>query len=163
MKRSTLRAITFVVLLSLSVSAVDAPKRSKIEIVAPKTYSAPKLEPSAKLQTILDVAVNDMLRVYADGSFKNTEIAATLIDVHEPSHMQMASIRGDERIYPASVVKMFYMNALERQLEDGKVTMPNDLARGLRDMIVASSNEATQYILNVLTDTSSGAELPQKE
>jgi hypothetical protein len=30
-------------------------------------------------------------------------------------------------------------------------------------MIVDSSNEATQYILDVLTDTSSGAELPQKE
>ena len=30
-------------------------------------------------------------------------------------------------------------------------------------MIVVSSNEATQYILDVLTDTSSGAELPQKE
>ena len=30
-------------------------------------------------------------------------------------------------------------------------------------MIVDSSNEATQYILDVLTDTSSGAEMPQKE
>jgi hypothetical protein len=58
---------------------------------------------------------------------------------------------------------MFYMNALERQLEDGKVTMTKELERGLKDMIVVSSNEATQYILDVLTDTSSGAELPQKE
>ncbi|MCA1607898.1 MAG: class A beta-lactamase-related serine hydrolase, partial [Acidobacteria bacterium] len=31
------------------------------------------------------------------------------------------------------------------------------------DMIVDSSNEATQYILDVLTDTSSGGELPQRE
>ena len=29
-------------------------------------------------------------------------------------------------------------------------------------MIVVSSNEATQYILDVLTDTSSGAELPAR-
>jgi hypothetical protein len=35
--------------------------------------------------------------------------------------------------------------------------------RGLRDMIVDSSNEATQYIFDVLTDTSSGAEVPHKE
>ena len=41
--------------------------------------------------------------------------------------------------------------------------MTKELERGLRDMIVDSSNEATQYILDVLTDTSSGAELPQKE
>jgi beta-lactamase class A len=77
--------------------------------------------------------------------------------------LKMAEVRGDERIYPASVVKMFYMAALERQLEDGKVMMTKELERGLRDMIVDSSNEATQYILDVITGTSSGAELPQKE
>src|ERR1044071_7316111 len=58
---------------------------------------------------------------------------------------------------------MFYMNALERQLENGKITMTPEMTRGLKDMIVVSSNEATQYILDVLTDTSSGAELPMKE
>jgi hypothetical protein len=56
---------------------------------------------------------------------------------------------------------MFYMAALHQQLEDKKVTLTPELTRGLRDMIVDSSNEATQYILDVLTDTSSGAELPQ--
>jgi hypothetical protein len=37
------------------------------------------------------------------------------------------------------------------------------MERGLKDMIVDSSNEATQYILDVLTDTSSGSELPQRQ
>jgi beta-lactamase class A len=101
-----------------------------------------------------------MLRSYSNGSFKPEEIAATLIDVRDPSALQWASVRGEERIYPASVVKMFYMAALERQLEDKKIAMTPELARGLKDMIVDSSNEATQYILDVLTDTSSGAELP---
>ncbi len=55
------------------------------------------------------------------------------------------------------------MAALERQLEDKKVVMTTELERGLKDMIVDSSNEATQYILDVLTNTSSGAELPQKQ
>jgi hypothetical protein len=58
---------------------------------------------------------------------------------------------------------MFYMNALERWLEDGRVKMTPELERGLKDMIVDSSNEATQYILDVLTGVSSGAELPEKE
>jgi beta-lactamase class A len=58
---------------------------------------------------------------------------------------------------------MFYMAALERQLQDGKIVSSPELERGLSDMIVVSSNEATQYILDVLTGTSSGAELPQKE
>jgi len=163
MKKLKFRAIVYIVLLALSVSAAGPQKRSKIEIVPAKTYSQPKLESSQRLQNILNTAVSDMLRGYADGSFKNDQIAATLIDLKNPQQPEWASIRGEERIYPASVVKMLYMNALERQLEDGKVTKTAELTRGLRDMIVVSSNEATQYILDVLTDTASGAELPQKE
>src|ERR1043165_4824802 len=112
---------------------------------------------------MLDGIILDLLKTYPNDSIKQSEIAATLIDVHDPSNLQTGYFRGDERIYPASVVKMFYMNALERQLEDGKVTMTPEMARGLKDMIVVSSNEATQYMLDILTDTSSGAELPTKE
>jgi beta-lactamase class A len=101
-----------------------------------------------------------VLRSYPDGGFKSEDIAATLIDLRDPKQLRWANVRGDESIYPASVVKMFYMAALEQQLQDGKVKSTPELMRGLKDMIVDSSNEATQYILDVLTDTSSGAELP---
>jgi beta-lactamase class A len=94
---------------------------------------------------------------------KAENIAATLVDLRDANNPKWASVRGAEKIYPASVVKMFYMNALERRLEDGRVKMTPELERGLKDMIVVSSNEATQYILDVLTGTSSGAELPEKE
>jgi beta-lactamase class A len=148
-------------ILALAFNPMNAQgKRSDIEIVPPRAYSAPKLVSSPKLQTVLNDSVAKMLRSYSNDSFKPEEIAATLIDVRDPSALQWASVRGEERIYPASVVKMFYMAALERQLEDKKIAMTPELARGLKDMIVDSSNEATQYILDVLTDTSSGAELP---
>jgi beta-lactamase class A len=137
--------------------------RDSIEIVPPKSYSPPKMRQARELQVMLDGIVMNLLKTYPNDSFKQTDIAATLIDVRDPKEFLTANFRGGERIYPASVVKMFYMNALERQLEDGKVTMTPELARGLKDMIVVSSNEATQYILDVLTDSSSGAELPQKE
>ena len=133
------------------------------EVVVPKTYQAPPLEASAQLQSVLSAAVNDSLASFASQNFKPDEMAATLIDVRDPGHLKMAEIRGNSRIYPASVVKMFYMAALERQLEDGKVKLTPELTRGLRDMIVVSSNEATQYILDVITGTSSGAELADKE
>lgn len=138
-------------------------KRNKIEIVPPKSYAGPSFEVSSALQSILERSVDQMRDTYPNGAFKPEEIAVTLIDLRDPSHLRLASVRGEERIYPASVVKMFYLNALERQLEDGKVTMTPELDRGLKDMIVVSSNEATQYILDVLTDTSSGSELPSKE
>lgn len=154
-------AANCVALLALLCTSASAQK--KFEIVPHRSYVAPKLETSAKLQAILDESVAEMLRTYPEGKFKSDEIAATLIDLRDPSHLSSASVRGEAPIYPASVVKMFYMAALERQLEDGKIVMTPELARGLKDMIVDSSNEATQYILDVLTDTSSGAELPPKE
>src|SRR5687768_17150116 len=158
------RAIFFLVILSLSVwPGVAQNERSKIEIVAPKGYQAPKLGSSTELDAVLKEAVDAVLDPATGKNFKPEEIAATLIDLRDPQNLRWASVNGEKPIYPASVVKMFYMAALERQLEDGKVTLTSELTRGLKDMIVDSSNEATQYILDVLTDTSSGAELPQAD
>lgn len=137
--------------------------RNKIEIVKPKYYASPAFEKSSALQAILSKAVSDVLSAYPNESFKPEEMAATLIDLRDANNLKMAEVNGETRFYTASVVKMFYMAALIRQLEDGKITPTKELERGLRDMIVDSSNEATQYILDVLTDTSSGAELPQAE
>jgi beta-lactamase class A len=107
--------------------------------------------------------MEDALSSRQGPAVKPEEIAATLIDLRDRDELKWADVAGERPIYPASVVKMFYMAALERQLEDGKIASTPELQRGLRDMIVDSSNEATQYILDVLTDTSSGAELPAAE
>lgn len=158
------RAIFFSALFCLLFSAAAAQTgRSKIEIVVPKSYQAPKMVVSAELESLLKTAVGAVTDPSNGKKFKPEEIAATLIDVRDPNNLKWANVSGEKPIYPASVVKMFYMAALERQLEDGKVTLTPELTRGLKDMIVDSSNEATQYILDVLTDTSSGSELPQKE
>ena len=136
-------------------------KSSKhVEIVPTDGYQQPKLETSAELRSILEQSVNEVISSFTGGSFKPEEMAATLIDLRDPAHLRWADVRGEQSIYPASVVKMFYLVALHQQLEDGKVKSSPELMRGLKDMIVDSSNEATQYILDVLTDTSSGAELP---
>lgn len=162
--KNVLRAIFCVVILCVVYSYAPAQKnRSKIEISAPKSYQAPPMTASADLETMLKDAVGAVLDPSNGKSFKADEIAATLIDLRDPLNLKWANVAGEKPIYPASVVKMFYMAALERQLEDGKVTLTPELSRGLKDMIVDSSNEATQYILDVLTDTSSGIELPQKQ
>jgi beta-lactamase class A len=131
--------------------------------VAQKGFQLLAFENSPALQTLLDEAVGDAVKKFSSKGLKPDYVAATLIDLRDANRLKMASVRGEQKIYPASVVKMFYMTALERQLEDGKIKMTPELERGLRDMIVASSNDATQYIVDVLTDTSSGAELePEK-
>jgi hypothetical protein len=71
-----------------------------------------------------------------------------------------ASYRGVELIYPASVVKLFYLVAAQEWLEQGMVPPSAELDRALRDMIVDSSNDATSLVMDVLSGTTSGPELP---
>ena len=68
--------------------------------------------------------------------------------------------RGVERIYPASVVKLFYLVAVNEWLEKGMTNTSKELERALRDMIVDSSNDATSLVVDILSGTTSGPELP---
>jgi beta-lactamase class A len=69
------------------------------------------------------------------------------------------SYRGGERIYPASVVKLFYLVVLQEWLEKGMSQTSAELDRALTDMIVDSSNDATSLIVDILTGTTSGPQL----
>jgi Beta-lactamase enzyme family len=69
--------------------------------------------------------------------------------------------RGVERIYPASVVKLFYLVAVHEWLEKGMIQSSAELERAMRDAIVDSSNDATGLLVDILTGTTSGPELPQ--
>jgi hypothetical protein len=70
------------------------------------------------------------------------------------------SYRGVERIYPGSVVKLFYLVAIHEWLERGMVSLSGELERAMTDMIVESSNDATGLVVDVLTGTTSGPLLP---
>lgn len=154
-------ALLCLVVVCLFYAQTNAQKPGEIAI--PKDYKPLAINNSLELQKLVDSAIGETLEKFKDKNLKITDIAVTLIDLRDPNNIKAANQRGSEKIYPASVVKMFYMNALERQLEDKRVMMTPELERGLKDMIVDSSNEATQYILDVLTGVSSGAELPAKE
>jgi len=69
------------------------------------------------------------------------------------------SYRGVELIYPASVVKLFYLVAMQDWLERGMVPPSQELDRAQRDMIIDSSNDATGLVVDTLTGTTSGPEL----
>jgi len=115
------------------------------------------------LQELVDEAARTTLEKFADKKLEPKQISITLIDLRDPQHPAKASFRGNERIYPASVVKLFYLVAVHRWLEDKKIGDTPELRRALKDMIVDSSNEATQYIVDVLTHTTGGFELPPAE
>jgi hypothetical protein len=71
-----------------------------------------------------------------------------------------ASYRGVELNYPASIVKLFYLVAAHEWMEREMVPTTPEFERALRDMIVDSSNDATGLVVDVLTGTTSGPELP---
>jgi beta-lactamase class A len=119
--------------------------------------------PERTLQSLVDEAAKTTLEKFADKNLKEDQLSITLIDLRDPQHPGTASYRGNERIYPASVVKLFYLAATHRWLEDKKIAETAELRRSVKDMIVDSSNEATQYIVDVLTHTTSGYELPRNE
>ena len=115
------------------------------------------------LQSLVDEAAKTTLQKFADKKLGDKQLSITLIDLRDPKDPVTASFRGNERIYPASVVKLFYLVAAHRWLEDKKIEDTPELRRALKDMIVDSSNEATQYIVDVLTHTTGGYELSPQE
>ena len=124
----------------------------------PRSTSAP-----ANLQALVDQAANTTLTRFSDQNLKREDLAITLIDLRDAGRPLTASFRGNERIYPASVVKLFYLVAALKWLEDKKIEDTPELRRAIKDMIVDSYNEATHYVLDVITHTTSGYELPRKE
>ncbi|MFM1841910.1 MAG: hypothetical protein RLZZ490_646 [Cyanobacteriota bacterium] len=69
------------------------------------------------------------------------------------------SYRGIERIYPASLVKLFYLVAIAEWLSSDMIPDSPELERAMGDMIVDSSNDATSLIVDMLTGTTSGPTL----
>ncbi|NJM63394.1 MAG: serine hydrolase [Oscillatoriales cyanobacterium RU_3_3] len=67
--------------------------------------------------------------------------------------------RATERIYPASIVKLFYLVAVWEWAQKGMIQTSPELERAVRDTIVDSSNDATSLVVDVLTGTTSGPEL----
>ncbi len=70
------------------------------------------------------------------------------------------SYRGMEPIYPASVVKLFYLVAIHEWLQAGLLSLTPEIKRAMVDAMVDSSNDATSLLVDVLTNTTSGPELP---
>ena len=74
-----------------------------------------------------------------------------------------AALRPDWRAYPCSLVKVFHLVAAQLQLEDGRLSAHDELDRAMRDMILWSSNSATNYIIDLITGTTGDTLLDDAE
>ena len=66
---------------------------------------------------------------------------------------------SNRNFYPASVVKIVYALATHVWLQQDLIVDSEELRRALHEMIANSNNDATSYILDLLTGTTSGPSL----
>jgi len=154
------RTLAFLLCSLIFASLYSTSLRAPAEAHPDTTREANRVQ---GLVELVNQAAKSALEKFKVKGLKEENLSITLIDLRDAEHPATASFRGNERIYPASVVKLFYLAAAERWLEDKKIQDTPELKRALRDMIVDSSNEATQYVVDVLTQTTGGFELPPKE
>jgi beta-lactamase class A len=121
------------------------------------------LAASPRSQAIVDRAAKVAFEKFVTQKLQTNELAITLVDLRDARKPERGSLRGGEQVYPASVVKMFYLAAAHQWMEDGKLADTEELRRAMRDMIVDSYNEATGLVVDSLTGTTSGPELPPAE
>ena len=86
---------------------------------------------------------------------KAEDLAISVVDLTNPMVMARADHRGDEKFYPASVIKLFFM----ADVYATKKQHIGDVDRALKEMIVVSDNDATAYLVDILADTVPGPPL----
>lgn len=152
-------------LLTLNSTAGGRTRVAAKRQAQPGQTAAQSNQPAAspRLQKIVDEASRAALERFKEKGFTEKNLAVTLVDLTDPQHTEQASFRGSEPIYPASVVKLFYLAAAERWMEDGRLKETEEVDRALKDMIVESLNDPAHFILDALTGVSNGAELPPDE
>jgi beta-lactamase class A len=115
------------------------------------------------MDALASKAARDVIEKFKDEKIADDQLAITFIDLRDPANPRAGNFRGDQPMYPASVVKLFYLVATHHWLEDGKLKDSDELQRTLRDMIVDSSNDATAMIVDALSDAINGPPLPETE
>ncbi len=136
---SRLAAMTLAVAITLSARADF------------REFSVIPVDPA--LATRMRHSANEIAKRYP--SLEPEDLAISLVELTNPGLPARADINGDAPFYPASVVKLFF---LVETFAERKENVP-DVQRALKEMIVVSDNDATAYIIDVLSGTSAGPEL----
>src|SRR5438067_7905075 len=111
------------------------------------------LPPDPKVDYAIRQTAEQILKDFPKLTADN--LAISVIDVTNPATMSRADYHGDAPFYPASVVKLFYMGEVFHQ----KKEKDDDVPRALKEMIHVSDNDATAFLLDTISDTSSGPSL----
>ena len=123
---------------------------------------AAAIERSTELDAALAKIAGEIVSEFADKGLTAEGLSISVVDLTPRdgnAAVRAGSYRGDVPYYPASVVKAFYLAYYEARKEAGKLTDTPELVRAVKDMITVSSNDATGFVVDSITDTTSGPEI----
>jgi beta-lactamase class A len=109
---------------------------------------------NSELQSIVD----NIIDYSQKKKFPINKLSITLIDVN--TH-EIAGYQQEKLVYPASVVKLFWLVILSEKYYRGynlNISNPD-----IEKMIKRSDNEATSRVVDAITETKSGSKLKDKE
>jgi beta-lactamase class A len=136
--------IRFAVLALLTATATSAFANFREFTDVPKNPALGLAVQHAAEQTL-----KDFPKLTADN------LAISIIDVTKDSTVDRGDWHGDAPFYPASVVKLYIMAEVSHQKLEGDP----EVARALGEMIRLSDNDATAFLIDVISDTSPGTNL----
>ncbi|MEA2166166.1 MAG: hypothetical protein QOK37_4293 [Thermoanaerobaculia bacterium] len=119
----------------------------------------------ANFREFTDVPKNPALALAAQHAAEQTlkdfpkltadNLAISIIDMTNPSTVDRGDWHGDAPFYPASVVKLYIMAEVFHQRLEGD----KEVQRALGEMIRLSDNDATAYLIDIISDTCPGPNL----
>jgi len=115
------------------------------------------------LQQEMGIALNVILdRVCSNNrEYIKNDIAITWINYKQENSNKLFQrsgfgINNRKLLYPASIVKLVYGLVAYSWIEKGKILFTKELSNAVHKMIAYSSNDATSFVVDVITGTTSG-------
>ncbi len=108
--------------------------------------------------------LNDILKKLLNNSNKlsHSDIAITWINYRKVNNSVKGfgcGINNKLQIYPASIVKLVYALAIYSYVQNDKLNITQEIKEAVYKMLSYSSNDATSFIVDTLTGTTSGPSL----
>lgn len=124
----------------------------------------PLQTPDPALSLLARQAADAAIVKFAEKKVTTDQLGITILKLNRgKGDWTAGSYQGDVAMYPASVVKLFHLAYAHRLMKDRKLKLTPELQRGLTDMIVESSNDATALVVDACSGTTGGPELSPKE
>ena len=114
------------------------------------------------LREEMGLVLNDILNrvCFNNKEYSKNDIAVTWINYKvENNHLGTGfgfGINNKKLIYPASIVKLVYGLATYSWIKTGKILLCDEISNAVYKMLFYSSNDATSFLVDLLSGTTSG-------